>query len=203
MPKKLKEENLNTPDYYNEKYRDYWLDKPIKVEIAKRKQMIDGLENGMRVVELGCGVSSFPLTIKKEYPDCEVHALDFADKVIGMFKDAYPEIYYLVGEATKTPYENDYFDYVIAGELIEHIPNPKDLVKEMARICKTKGVISVSTPFEEKSWRPNDIPLEHIWEYERDDMIDLFSKYGKVKIRFFIDKSPGKQGIHMVVNCKL
>lgn len=200
---RLNENNLNSPENTNKNYLDRDLDKPRIIEYNKRRQMIEGLKDGMKIVELGCGISNFLYLVKEEFPDCEVHGLDFADQVIERFKSDYPMINYQVGDALHTPYEDNYFDYVTAGELIEHIPNPQDLVTEMVRICKIGGVVSVTTPFLEKTWRPTDIPKEHLWEYDRDDMLNLFSKYGETKIKFFIDKPPGVGGIHMVTNCKI
>jgi len=198
--RRLRETNINSPEDTNKKYKWLGLDEPSESEQAKRMQMVEGLEEGMKVVELGCGISSFCQTLKDKFPNCEVHALDFGGDIIERLKINYPQIKYKRGDATKTPYEDNYFDYVVAGELIEHIPDPEDLVKEMYRICKNGGVISISTPFLERMWRPNDIPAEHLWEFNRDDMHGLFSKYGETKTRFFIDKV-GVGGIHMVVNC--
>jgi len=195
--------NINSPEHTNEIYEISSLDSPNEAELAKRMQMIAGLSGGMKIVELGCGISSLPLMIKNTYPECEVYALDFGDKVIERLKEEYPQIKYQVGNALKTPYSDHYFDYVIAGELIEHISEPKELIKEMVRICKPEGVISVSTPFKETIWRPNDVPKEHMWEFSKDDMDALFSPYGEPTTKFFVEKPPGVGGIHMVTNCKI
>jgi ubiquinone/menaquinone biosynthesis C-methylase UbiE len=199
----LRIDNINTPGHANEIYALKSLDEPSEVEAAKRTQMVAGITDGMKVVELGCGISSFPLLLAKMYPECEVHALDFADEVIERLKEEYPEVKYQAGNALRTPYQDHYFDYVVAGELIEHITKPMELVKEMVRICKVGGVVSVSTPFKETIWRPNDVPEEHMWEFSKDDMDGLFSPYGEVTTKFFVERPPGVGGIHMVTNCKL
>lgn len=166
-------------------------------EGKKRETLYNNVKDGMVVVELGCGNSDLLSNLKAKYPNCEVYGLDFSKVVIEEMKDTFPDIEYEVGDALKTPYKDNYFDIVMAGELIEHIENPDDLAKEMVRICKKDGVISISTPFKETDWRIK-IPPEHIWEFDRQDMIDIFSKYGKTEIKLFIGSKA-----HIVVNCQL
>lgn len=47
---------------------------------------------------------------------------------------------------TKTPYKNRQFDYVTSVEVIEHVENPHQLVREYARILAPGGMLIVSTP---------------------------------------------------------
>jgi methionine biosynthesis protein metW len=37
----------------------------------------------------------------------------------------------------KLSYEDEYFDYVILTEVIEHLENPNDLLKEIHRVLKS------------------------------------------------------------------
>lgn len=44
------------------------------------------------------------------------------------------------------PFKNDYFDFVYAGEVIEHLWNPDFAIREMHRVTKTGGTILLTTP---------------------------------------------------------
>lgn len=44
------------------------------------------------------------------------------------------------------PYPDDFFDSVIAGEIIEHVENPSFLLREINRVLKDKGKLIISTP---------------------------------------------------------
>ena len=44
------------------------------------------------------------------------------------------------------PYENDEFDGVIFGEVIEHVPDPDYLISEIHRVLKPGGYLIISTP---------------------------------------------------------
>lgn len=45
------------------------------------------------------------------------------------------------------PVEADQFDYIICNQVLEHLPEPKQALKEMYRVLKTGGKIICTTPF--------------------------------------------------------
>lgn len=47
---------------------------------------------------------------------------------------------------TGLPFEDGAFECVIAGEIIEHVPNPDALLREIRRILAPGGMLVVSTP---------------------------------------------------------
>ncbi len=50
-------------------------------------------------------------------------------------------------DASSIPVENETFDCVILAEVIEHVPNPIDVLKESYRILKTDGYLFITVPF--------------------------------------------------------
>ena len=47
----------------------------------------------------------------------------------------------------KLPFEDREFDTIILSDVLEHIPNPSELWKEMARILAVNGKIIINVPF--------------------------------------------------------
>ena len=45
------------------------------------------------------------------------------------------------------------YDVVISTEVIEHIPNPIDFIKDLLKLCKPKGYVLITTP--NKTFYPN------------------------------------------------
>lgn len=53
---------------------------------------------------------------------------------------------YFFDDETKLPFENNFFDLVVAGEIIEHIYDTDFFLKEIYRVLKLGGKLLISTP---------------------------------------------------------
>lgn len=53
---------------------------------------------------------------------------------------------YKQGTAEKIPFEDDFFDTAVAGELVEHLEEPELFFREMNRVLKSGGQLIVTTP---------------------------------------------------------
>jgi ubiquinone/menaquinone biosynthesis C-methylase UbiE len=53
----------------------------------------------------------------------------------------------IVSDITNIPVDNSSFDVVLCSEVIEHVPNPLDALKELTRVLKKDGFIILTAPF--------------------------------------------------------
>jgi ubiquinone/menaquinone biosynthesis C-methylase UbiE len=53
-------------------------------------------------------------------------------------------------DAFNLPYKSGSFDIVISSEVIEHVFNPEEFVKELSRVVKKGGSLIITTPYKEK-----------------------------------------------------
>jgi len=53
---------------------------------------------------------------------------------------------FFIDDKTKLPFKNDFFDLVIAGEIIEHIYDTDFFLREIYRLLKKDGFLLISTP---------------------------------------------------------
>ena len=58
----------------------------------------------------------------------------------------------MIGDLMALPFDDGTFDFVMSTEVIEHTPDPKVALKELARVVKPGGTILVTTPC--KMWQP-------------------------------------------------
>ncbi len=58
------------------------------------------------------------------------------------------------------PFDDDTFDLVVASHVIEHVPNPTDVVAECIRVCRPGGLIYIEAPSERSLWLPG-MPFWH------------------------------------------
>lgn len=168
--KRLSQINLNTPHYFDGFFNEKEIDSQNLLRQETYLRLIEPFKP-RSVIELGCGISYFPALAAEKYESA--WGLDFAAKTIERLRREIPEVNYVEGDATDTPFRDGFFNAVVAGEIIEHLEEPEELIREMGRICAFNGVILVSTPHLEF-----DDP-EHLWEFEEDDLIEMLSMWGK------------------------
>ena len=185
--KRLRETNINAPEYTDNLFITV-----DKNNLLRQEKYLSYLENtaGWRVIELGCGTSYFP-QMASEWNDS--WGLDWGRKTMERMAQEFSRVKYIVGDVLNTPFTKEFFNVVVAGELIEHIEEPTELVEEMNRLCKPGGKMILSTPHLEF-----DDP-EHIWEFEESDLHEMFQIYGNVTTETIkSEKFPGREYIFMV-----
>ncbi len=105
-----------------------------------------GLENlqGKKLLDAGCGTGWF--SKKATELGAHVTAMDLSPTLVQITKDKVPSVNAIVGSVLEISFPDNYFDYVISSEVIEHTPNPKLAVKEMLRVLRPGGKICLTTP---------------------------------------------------------
>ena len=102
------------------------------------------------VLDLGSGNSIVGEYLVKKF-NCRVTALDFSKIAIEVAKKK--GVKGIVGSVEDNlPFKNGYFDLVFWGDNIEHVWQPKLILKEIYRVLKSKGRVIISTP-NQAYWR--------------------------------------------------
>jgi len=104
--------------------------------IARRDELIrthlDGLAPDALVVNVGCAlVRRFEQDCPARYLATDLRVLDNVD---------------FSSDATRLPLADDSVDLLITLEMLEHVPDPPAVVRELARVLKPGGTVLVSVP---------------------------------------------------------
>ena len=110
--------------------------------------MLDPL-SPTKVLEVGCGEGEILQRVGARYPNASVQGIDLPDDEL-IEEWASRGVRAEFGDATALTFADGEFDLVMAIEGLEHIPNPENALKELARVCKGTAIFSV--PFE-PIWR--------------------------------------------------
>lgn len=110
--------------------------KVLNIIMSFKKEMKKG-----RLLEIGCLSGRMLSTLKSEGWNC--YGIDIIDKPKNFDKDI---IFIKHNVEEILPFENDFFDIVYAGEVIEHLYDTDNFIKEIARILKPEGYIIITTP---------------------------------------------------------
>ena len=175
---RLAKENINTPSEYERIYFERQ-EKGIDEFDLKRWELLIKYYKYGKFVDLGC-LDSLAAVMAYQKTKDEVWGIDFAKDSIEDMKKRHPGVLWHVGNVYDTKFPSDFFQYVVAGELIEHLEYPEKFLKEAFRILKKKGILALSTPLNEKL---GEVDAErHLWSFTIEDIKNLISPYGKVKI---------------------
>lgn len=70
----------------------------------------------------------------------------------------------------------DLFDVIIAGEVVEHVPDWMQLLEDFRNVLKPGGLLIVTTPYGRWEWSGTEAfreAREHLHHFERQDIVEL------------------------------
>ncbi len=96
-----------------------------------------------RLLDIGCGAGHLLNRIRQL--GWEVEGIDFDESAVKQAQNLYNLKAY-TGDLKDIVYPSDNFDVITLKHVIEHIPDPAELLKECYRILKTGGRLIMTTP---------------------------------------------------------
>lgn len=99
---------------------------------------------GGRVLDAGCGRSLFT-EIRPDWP-FQVVAADVDHDLLVSRRAEHPQVAWAVAGADPLPFRDGSFDALFAGELVEHLPDPRPAMAEFRRVLKPGGTLILTTP---------------------------------------------------------
>jgi dolichyl-phosphate beta-glucosyltransferase len=73
--------------------------------------------------------------------------------------------------AEKIAYRDNTFDVITCLDVLEHLPDPVEALREMKRVLKDSGKIIITVPAFRILWSQHDDALGHLRRYERESLI--------------------------------
>ena len=139
------------------------------------------IPSGAQVLDAGCGRSLFT-EIRPDWP-FTITAADVDHDLLLSRKALFPGVRWLVAEAQPLPFRDRAFDALFAGELIEHLVDPRPGLAEFRRVLKPGGVLILTTPnrlrlanLVDRSERPYS--PDHLSEVSYDEARALLDEEG-------------------------
>lgn len=107
--------------------------------------MNDFKDKAIRVLEVGCGCGATLFRIKYMWPNSEVKGIEIVDKIAGIGANNCDIIQGNI-ENMELPYEKEYFDYIIFGDVLEHLFEPDKVLKRIKPYMKKDASLLISIP---------------------------------------------------------
>jgi len=163
---------------------DYFRENIIQ-EIKQRKA-----GTNYKLLDIGCSQDDFSTDLE----NLEAFGLDIEDSNF-YDKDHFEKVNL---DTNKLPYKDETFDFIVAGEVLEHLKRPFETIEEMGRVLKPGGVMYISTPTphclteiakEIIGSKSVDVPNQHLNLFGRTHLIAYVEKQGLTLEKYYHYKS--------------
>ena len=133
--------------------------------------------SGTTVLDLGCGSGELMAELEKR--GCSVFGVDFDKKAIEIankhfhFKNIFAQSFEDFFQRNDLPL----FNYIVSFEVIEHVQDPLEFVKNAKKLLKPEGEIVISTPSRERvlsNWNTWDFPPHHLTRWNKEAIDNIF-----------------------------
>jgi SAM-dependent methyltransferase len=103
--------------------------------------------NGGRTLEIGAGLGEH---LRYEHPaPGSYYALDLREELVEQIRSQYPNVQALTGDCQqRLPFEDGFFNRVVAIHVLEHLPNLPRALDEIARVLAPSGHFVAVIPCE-------------------------------------------------------
>lgn len=103
-----------------------------------------------RTLEIGAGLGDH-LAHERLTPEqrAEYYALDLRENISAELRRRVPDIQVVTADCQeRLPFDDGFFDRILAIHVLEHLPNLPAAIKELRRVCADDGQLSVAIPCE-------------------------------------------------------
>lgn len=118
------------------------------------------------VLEVGCGEGFLTNRMSGLRPSVTIIGLDYSMDILDIASQTFKDIPLFRASAYNLPFRNRSFDLIVACEVLEHLENPYEALKEIQRVTRKYFLVSVP---QEPVWR--------ILNFIRGKYITTFGNY--------------------------
>ncbi|MCX7919882.1 MAG: class I SAM-dependent methyltransferase [bacterium] len=110
------------------------------------KMVIPYLKKGAEILDIGCYTARLYDFLPKSN-QIEYWGVDFDEQALSIAKQKGIHVQFVRFDTDPIPLQKQ-FDIIVAGEVLEHLINPANLMEQMQRLLKSDGIVLISLPNE-------------------------------------------------------
>lgn len=131
-----------------QKFKEKW-GVDVSYYFFPRRELADWIDRDpnehLTILDAGCGSGALLSYLKGRYPNASLYGIELVEQAAG-FAGKMANVICGNLETMELPWEEEFFDYVILGDVLEHLHCPKALLVKLKKLIKPGGYIIVSIP---------------------------------------------------------
>ena len=144
-----------------------------EIDPLRAARYYEHFRNACVILDLGCGLGCMGRL--KPRPEIKVYGVDI-DQIALERASQFEDVQFWDLESGKLPFEDDFFDAVLARDVLEHLQRPWLIVREMYRVLQKGGIAIASVPVAKSQVVWND--YTHVRGFTRKALRDMFEDAG-------------------------
>jgi ubiquinone/menaquinone biosynthesis C-methylase UbiE len=134
--------------------------------LARRRILLDVLERnfdhtgGLHILDAGCGGGATMESLRRYG---SVRGMEISEEAVEYNRQRDREV--SLGSIEQMPFADSSFDLVLALDIIEHVPDDLQALRELYRILRPGGSLLVTVPALQMLWSAHDVINGHYRRY--------------------------------------
>jgi len=186
--KKKEAETNNLKEFYDsiqgdayEKAGKSWFLPRKFWHVHKNKEIVRRVE-GKDVLDVGCGSGNVVKRLLDKGK--KVVGIDIGKGFVSFCQSRYENAVFCKADSEHLPFFDECFDSIVCSEVIEHLENPEEALREFNRILRPEGKLIITTPNISFRWAL----LEAIWTRVRSKILETRHRsFTKRRLNFLLD----------------
>ncbi|MFD5785717.1 methyltransferase domain-containing protein [Streptomyces sp. NPDC127037] len=131
--------------------------------------LVGELRPGLSVLDVGCGPGTITADLAALVAPGRVTGLDTTDEILAQAAEAAAErgldnVEFAVADVHALDYPDDSFDVVHAHQVLQHVGDPVQALREMRRVCRPGGIVAArDSDYAAMTWFPESPGLDR-WQ---------------------------------------
>ena len=154
----------------------------VEVAMSGINNYLKGKKNP-KILDFASGIGNESILFSKAF-GATIDAINIskeenilAEKMKAKFGSELPITFHVGSDGSKL--ENQAYDVIFAGEILEHQPEPDKFLDELEKNLKPSGLMSITVPF--GMW--DDNRNAHLWNFERYDLANMLADKKELSIK--------------------
>jgi len=149
-----------------------------------REDLIAMIEPGTnRILDIGCGTGATGQMLKRVEKATEVIGIELVSKVVNEADKNLDKVINADIEILELPFPQEYFDYIICADVLEHLRDPWSVLRKIRKKKKKEGYIIASIPNVRNWIILKELIIKGKWTYVDEGILD------NTHLRFFTRNS--------------